>query len=184
MSVIKNHQKLGLKLELIVSMLAASKNIKEIPKLIKFLLLLKRVNIRIHPLQEDFYSKNAFDHSNVILPKDLWPSKKKIRNLFSWLTQYQDRLKTTKEHLKVMENYYRNPESSLKMPCKVSTGSLIIHPSGGISLCYSFPEIGNALGDIKKILSSDAAKNQRKKIKKCKKYCRVLTCSFVNQKQK
>lgn len=181
LSVIKNHQKLGLKLELIASMLVTSKNIEEIPALIKFLMPLNRVNFRINPLQENFYSENAFNHSSVILPKDLWPTKEKIKKLFSWLAKYQERFKTTKEHLRLIENYYLNPKSSLKIPCRVSTGSFIVHPSGGVSLCYSFPEIGSALGNLKKILNSSAARKQRKEIEKCRKYCRILTCSFVNQ---
>lgn len=181
MSVIKNHQQFNLNLELIIAILVTSKNIEEIPALIKFLLPLKRVNIRINPLQEIFYSENAFNYFKVILPENLWPAKEKTKKLFRWLAKYQDRLKTSKEHLKVIENYYRNPENSLKIPCRVGEGSLIINPSGGISLCYSFPEIGSALGNLKKILSSDAAQKQRKEIEKCKKYCRILTCSFVNQ---
>ncbi len=169
---------------LIIAILVTSKNIDEVPALVKFLLPLERVSIKIIPLQENFYSKNAFNHSSVMLPKNLWPTKEKTKKFFWWLAKYQDRLKTSREHLRVIAAYYENPKSSLKIPCRVSTSSLIIHPSGGVSLCYSFPQIGSALGNLKKILNSSAAQKQRKSIGNCKKYCRVLTCSFINQSKK
>lgn len=181
-SVIENHQRLKLKLELIVSILVTSKNIEEIPALVEFLLLLKRVNVRINPLQERFWSENAFNYSSAILPKDLWPAKDKTKRFFQWLAKYQDRIKTSEEHIKTVAAYYENPKSSLKIPCEVATGSFIVHPSGKISLCYGFPEFGSALGNLEKILSLDVAQRQRKAIGNCKKYCRILTCSFADQK--
>jgi len=184
LSVIKKHQQLGLKIELIIAILVTSKNIEEIPKLIKFLLSLKRTSIRINALQEIFSSENTFEYRKSILPRDLWPAKDKTKKLFRWLAKYQNRIKTTKEHMKIIENYYRNPKSVLKIPCRVSTGSLIIHPSGKVGLCYSMPEFGSALNDLKKLLNSSAARKQRKKIENCKKYCRILACSFVNQNKK
>ena len=85
LSVIKKHQQLNSKIELIIAILVTSKNIDGVPALVKFLLPLKRVNFRINPLQENFFSKHAFNHSSVMLPKNLWPAKNKTKKLFRWL---------------------------------------------------------------------------------------------------
>ncbi|KAF0146411.1 MAG: family 2 glycosyl transferase [Nitrospirae bacterium] len=86
-------------------------------------------------------------------------------------------------HLSYMCKYLKNPldPEILKLPCKIGSKNFPIDPFGNVRICSLMEPIGNLRDDLpEKIWNSDKARNQRQMIRKCRKSCRILTCTFKN----
>ena len=78
-----------------------------------------------------------------------------------------------------MKKYYLDRQSALGYRCFAGQRSLLIYPNGDTTLCFKGKVIGNALEkNIREILRSRNARNERLGIKKCQKNCRIVGCNF------
>ena len=164
-----------------VGVLITSKNIKTIPELINYLNQFKNTGVILQPLDEKLYSLAAGDMQKNTLPQDLWPNKKEVEELFDWIFENIHRINVINppHHLKMIKNYYLNPKNILSFRCFAGQRSLIIYPDGKVSLCFKYPNIGDLKTQkIGEILASKSVIQQRKAIKECRKYCRVLGCNY------
>lgn len=167
----------GIKLE--IGVLITSQNISELPKLISYLSELDNTSIILQPLDEKVESIESKNFSSNNLPKDLWPNKSDIINFFDWLEKddHLAKIKNSPMAISAMKKYYLNPQSALAYRCFAGQRNLIIYPNGDMSFCFKRPTIGNALD--KPIFDQiKFADNERKCIKKCPKYCRIIGCNL------
>jgi MoaA/NifB/PqqE/SkfB family radical SAM enzyme/O-antigen ligase len=164
-------------IDLEVGILITSKNISSISKLVEYLNTLKNISIIIQPLDEIVESSNSKNMSSNVLLSGLWPKKNDVINLFSWLKSNGKSIKNSSANLKAIEDYYLDPKSSLQYHCFAGQRNLVIYPNGNLSLCFKGGIVGNLSdGDLNSILKT--AKTERKRIKKCGKYCRIIGCNF------
>jgi len=165
-----------------IGVLITSKNIIDIPTLIenynyqKY----KNVSIVLQPLDEPIGLPPITGKDKISTIEDLWPDKKAVKELFSWLRENKPKnLKNSKTNLHAIEKYYLNQKSALERRCFAGQRSLVIYPDGNISLCYKGDAIGNVAKEtLQNIFSGKRASAERKKIKKCSKYCRIIGCNF------
>jgi MoaA/NifB/PqqE/SkfB family radical SAM enzyme len=159
-----------------IGVLITAKNIKSIPETIKFLSKIKNCIITMQPIDEkveSFESKKKGHHPI----KNLWPKKSDVIKLFNEIKIYKKHLSKFVIISEILKEYYLNPKSALKYRCFVGQKNLVIYPNGDLSFCFKKPKIGNIIENkLDNLLKN--AKTDRKNIKKCKKYCRVLGCNF------
>ena len=167
----------GIKLE--VGVLITEKNIEDLPKLIRRLAETENISIILQPLDEIIESADSKNRNKNYLPKALWPAPDKVKKFFQWLKQNRRIIKNSSAAIRAMENYYLSSEKVLRYRCFAGQRSLVIYPDGQISFCFKGKKIGNILQNkILKVMQSEAASRERKAIKKCRKYCRIIGCNF------
>jgi len=165
-----------------IGVLITSKNISEIPSLIKHYNHPRYDNISIvlQPLDEPIGVAPTSGKSKTQTINNLWPNEKDIKDFFYWLKKNNyKKIKNSKASLKAIEKFYINHHSALNRRCLAGQRSLVIYPDGNLSFCFKRKFIGNIAKDnLKKILSSKEALAERLGIKKCEKYCRIIGCNF------
>lgn len=169
-------QKSKIKLE--IGILLTKKNISSAPILIEHLNNFQNISIILQPLDEKIESTISRDMNQNLLDKDLWPEDNQVRKFFSWIHGKKNlKIKNSANNLKAIEKYYLDARSVLNYRCFAGQRSLIFYPDGNVSLCFKRKSIGNALdNNIPNLLRK--AKEERKDIKNCKKYCRIVGCNF------
>jgi len=164
-------------IELEVGILVTSKNILLIPQLIDYLNRFSRVSIIVQPLDEVVESDNSKKMSANILLSALWPNVSSVKSLFSWLESNRKNIKNSSANLKAIRDYYLNPKSALRFRCFAGQKNIIVYPNGDLSLCFKGRVIGNLnIDNLDEVLKNGQI--ERKKIKNCKKYCRIIGCNF------
>ena len=148
-------------------------------KLIKYLQQLKNISMILQPLDESINSKESKEKNKNTLIDKLWPETKEIESFFSWLSKNSSKTKNSQAQIRAIKDYYLNPKSTLNYRCFAGQRSLIIQPDGKVSLCFK----GKEIGDLKKeklqnILKSENGQIERRTIKNCQKYCRIVGCNF------
>lgn len=166
------------KIKLEVGVLITSYNVEQIPALVDYLYNLGNVDVIMQPLDEIIesnQSKNMID-SEVIV--NLWPEIDKSKKLFQWLQANNFKLKNSPANIEAMAGYYLKPESVLRYRCFAGQRNMVIYPTGDISLCFKRKFIGNLRKEkLKKIMKINALL-ERKGIRSCGKYCRIIGCNF------
>lgn len=166
------------KIKLEVGILLTSVNINETPKLIDFLAGINNCSIIIQPLDEIVNSENSKDWKDNYPINELWPDKESAEKFFNWLLKKErSKIKNSKENLLAIRDYYLNQKNVLQRRCFAGQRSIVIQPDGDFSLCFKGGKIGNVLEEdfIGKLKE---AVEERKLIKNCKKYCRIIGCNF------
>jgi MoaA/NifB/PqqE/SkfB family radical SAM enzyme len=164
-------------LELEIALLLTSKNIKQAQGLISYLQKLPKTSIIIQPLDEKVESSKSKDLAVNSIQSELWPESDDVNIFFDWLNKNSLSIKNSPANLKVIREYYLNPETVLKYRCFAGQRNLVIYPDGNVSFCFKRTPVGNLIKEnLKEILSR--AKLERLKIKKCSKYCRIVGCNF------
>lgn len=80
-------------------------------------------------------------------------------------------------NIEAIRQYYLNPENILKYRCFAGQRNMVVYPNGDTSFCFKGGIIGNLeKQELKEILKNAAG--ERKKIKNCRKYCRIIGCNF------
>lgn len=167
------------KLKIMAGILITQKNIAGLPQLINFLASKPRVEVILQPLDEIFFSPASKDLTKNRLPRNLWPSKEQIIKLGKYLRQNRKKIKNSKRHLSFIKKYYLNPKSTLQQRCFVGQNNLVIGPNGEVKFCFKYPTVGRiGRKSIREILKSRSAAIERKKIRSCKKFCRVVGCNY------
>ena len=165
------------KIALEVGILITSQNIKEAPTLIEYLQMLPNTNIILQPLDEKIESAEAKNPVGNKLLMDLWPAKKEVDSFFEWVLQNNQKIKNSTVNIKAIQQYYLDPASILKYRCFAGQRNLVVQPNGEVAFCFKHGAIGNLVQqDLDQILKK--ATTERKKIKNCQKYCRIIGCNF------
>jgi len=160
-----------------VGLLITAKNIKDAPALIKYLQKLPNTSIILQPLDEKIESIESKDQTNNKLITDLWPANNDVDNFFNWVSHNNKCIKNSSANIEAIKQYYLNPKGILKYRCFAGQRNLVVYPNGDIALCFKGGIIGNLENqELKKILKNSIT--ERKKIKNCKKYCRIIGCNF------
>lgn len=162
-----------------VGVLVTNRNIKGIPELAGFLQQFPRVKIILQPLDESIESAESKDRQQNFLPRALWPKAAEVEALFEWVKENNKIIKNSTVSLRAMKNYYLNPPGVLSHRCFAGQRSVIVQPDGQVSLCFKGRSIGNIEQDnAEDIFNNAAAKEERKNIRQCQKYCRIGGCNF------
>lgn len=172
---IKFISKNGLELE--IGLLLTGKNIDSAPELISCLKDLPKTKIIIQPLDQRVESPEAKDLNNNNLIKELWPDKRQTEAFFGWLADNRLNIKNQAANLAAIRQYYLQPANILKYRCFAGQRNLVVYPDGQAALCFK----GGLVGDLNKQALPDILKQagrERKKIKHCGKYCRIVGCNF------
>ena len=165
------------RIELEIGLLITSKNIKNAVELVTYLQTLPKTSIILQPLDEKIGLSESLDRSDNKLITGLWPKKDDINIFFSWIEKNRQKIKNSPANLEAIKQYYLDPKSTLNFRCFAGQRSLVIQPNGDAMLCFKGKSIGNIKNQsVKKILKD--ATSERKKIKDCKKYCRIIGCNF------
>ena len=160
-----------------VGLLVTSENIKDAPALIEYLQKLQNVSIILQPLDEIIESKESKDLSSNKLISNLWPEKNDVNKFFDWVVDNNGSIKNSTANIKAIRQYYLNPNEILKYRCFAGQRNLVVYPNGDVTFCFKGGIIGNLeKRDVGQIIRN--ATDERKKIKHCKKYCRIVGCNF------
>jgi len=169
------------RIKLEIGVLITAKNIADLPELLKYLKTLSGASIILQPLDESVESEASKDKQSSRLLESLWPAKNEAVKFFDWvLANYKNcPIKNSPANIKAMAEYYLNPPNVLKYRCFAGQRNLVVYPNGEVALCFKGQVIGNLakenLGDI---LKDEKASRERKNIKICGKYCRIIGCNF------
>jgi len=167
------------KIKLEVGLLITAKNIQSLPDLIKYLKKYKNASIILQPLDESVESPDSKDLATNNLLTDLWPKKEEIIDFFNWVVNNHEQIKNSLDNLEAIKKYYLNPPSVLNYRCFAGQRNLVIYPNSDVALCFKGKPIGNLNErSLERTLKGEKALIERKKIKKCQKYCRIIGCNF------
>ncbi len=165
------------KILLEVGLLITSQNINEAPALISYLQTLPSVSIILQPLDEKVESLESKNKQGSQLISSPWPSGDEVLKFFDWVFANGKNIKNSQINIEAIRQYYLNPENILKYRCFAGQRNLVIYPNGDLTLCFKGEKIGNIISqDLKAILKNAVV--ERRKIKKCSKYCRIVGCNF------
>jgi len=164
-------------IELEIGLLVTSKNIKNAVELVMYLQVLPETSIILQPLDEKIGLSESLDRSGNKLITSLWPKRGDVDTFFSWIEKNRQKIKNSPANLEAIKQYYLNPKSTLSFRCFAGQRSLIVQPDGDVMLCFKGKIIGNLKEqNLEEILKN--ATNERKEIKNCSKYCRIIGCNF------
>ena len=108
---------------------------------------------------------------------ELWPQKEDIIQTFNWLLNNNQKIKNPKNNIEAIKNYYLDPKSTLNYRCFAGQRNLVVYPNGDTTFCFKGRKIGNLTEEkIKPLLKKATA--ERRAIKNCPKYCRIVGCNF------
>ncbi|HPN54521.1 MAG TPA: radical SAM protein [Candidatus Moranbacteria bacterium] len=173
-------QKQGIQVD--IGVLITRKNISDIPNLINYYNRPghEKISIVLQSLDEPIGVEPASGQDKIATIESLWPDKKSIEELFSWLSKNKtQKIKNSTASLSAIKQYYLDQASALKRRCFAGQRSLVIYPDGKLAVCYKGAIIGNMANEnLKDILIGEKARKERLKIKKCPKKCRIIGCNF------
>jgi len=113
----------------------------------------------------------------------LWLKKEQIEKYLWPLIKNKPRaIKNPPFYLKLIYQYYLDPNSINKRKCLAPYNDLIIAPNGDARLCFRGESIGN-IGEkkIKEIWQSKEARQERKRLRFCQKSCKIAGCNMRRQ---
>ena len=168
------------KIRLEIGVLLTAKNIKEIPDLVEYFKDYKNTTLILQVLDEKVESKEAKVDIDNKMPEGLWPEKEDILNFFDWLENNVSAKKLFHErtNFRLIRDYYLDPTMALNYRCFAGQHNCVIYPNGDITLCFKGQIVGNLLQNSLEDILKKGAVAERKKIKNCKKYCRLVGCNF------
>lgn len=165
------------KISLEIGLLITKKNIQGAPALMEYLRTLPKVEIILQPLDEEIESVQSKNKNSNNLIEELWPDPEAVEVFFDYVLKNSQGVKNSPANLRATRQYYLNPAEVLKFRCFAGQRNLIIHPDGEVALCFKGRSIGNIeKQSLKEILAR--ASFERREIKKCQKYCRIIGCNF------
>ena len=165
----------GIALE--IGLLLTSKNIQTAPALIKYLQALPNTSIILQPLDEEVESTESKDRTKNKLITELWPTRNEVDNFFDWVVLNHQKIKNSLINIQAIRQYYTNPKDILKYRCFAGQRNLVIYPNGNVALCFKGSVVGNIHQQELEVILKQAT-GERKKIKHCQKYCRIVGCNF------
>lgn len=166
------------RLQLEIGALVTRRNIRDLPSLIEKFRRYPNTTVILQPLDEDIESPESKGAGNVLLT-NLWPSPEEVRSFFQWVARHPQGVKNGIRHLQAMEQYYLKPSSMLRYRCFVGQRNVVVYPNGKVAFCYKRAKFGDLRhASLRDVLASRAAVAERRSIRHCQKYCRVVGCNF------
>lgn len=167
------------KIRLEIGVLITAKNINDLPELIMYINKFDNTGIILQPLDESVESPDSKNKNVNNLLLDLWPEEEDVSRFFSWIYKNNGHIKNFLDNIKAIEKYYLEPKNVLGYRCFAGQRNFVVYPNGDAALCFKGKVIGNLVrDDIAEILKSPNTVSERKSIKKCQKYCRIIGCNF------
>ncbi len=166
---------------IIIATVISCKNLKEIPKLIKFVEDNKLNGIVFQPICNNFGREFREDW---YLDNEFWPKNQdyEIDNVIDFMIEKR---KTTflvhnnVEQLEMFRRYLKNPNSIDTDECHSGKASFSVSPKGNMHLCFNKESIGNLIENNPiKLWKSNLANERRYEISICKRECKVLNCHY------
>lgn len=164
-----------------VGVLMTAENVSGIHKLIEHYNQPKysEVSIVLQPLDEPIGNQPISGEDKISTINNLWPDKSMVSDFFSWLKSNDVKIKNSDVSLRAIEKYYSDRTSALDRRCFAGQRNLVVYPDGRISFCYKGKTLGNvAKYELEDIISGKTASEERKNIKRCPYYCRIVGCNF------
>jgi len=168
------------KIKLEVGILLTAKNIKSIPLLVKYFKEIKGVTLILQILDEKVESVLSKENPGTVLPEDLWPREEDTIEFFDWLKNDAEArsLFHPRTNFELIRRYYFDPKMALQFRCFAGQHSLVIYPDGETSFCFKRKSVGNLKNNSLSDILRNKAVEERRGIKKCQKYCRLVGCNF------
>lgn len=161
-----------------LGVLITSRNIKELPDLIKYLNNFGTISITLQPLDEEIESEESKNKGINNLLLDIWPTKDEVLEFFSWVIDNRKNINNSLAHIKMIKRYYLEPYRILNYRCFAGQRNFVVYPDGEVAYCFKRESIGNLRErNINQILKNTI--DSRKSIKNCRKYCRILGCFYT-----
>jgi len=155
-------------------------NLESLPKMA---LWIKKHNLNGFNLQPIFNNFGSPYKSNWYIDNEFWPGDyHRVSRVFDKLIRDRkngSKLVNSVKQLKLMKEYFRNPNGNTRMKCKVGIKNFAINEYGDALLCFWLPPIGNVLKEEPDdIWGSYLAKQRRKQISACTRNCKLLNCHY------
>jgi len=189
MSAIENLRKRE-SLRLTVSTTVMRENISDLVGLVEFVKSNRLDGINFQPLMETsiypiFNKEGKSDKfPEGRLYQQLAKDKGNVEDVFNQLISMKKEgcpINNSVKQLRYTAKYLKDPTNPeiLTVKCKVGSKNLFIDPFGNARLCMIMKPVGNIATDSPQTLwNSEKAQKQRKKIRSCRKACRLLNCNF------
>lgn len=166
-------------IKIYINTVIMKQNLKYLPDLVKF----TKKHADAITLQALWENVAAPKHNpNWFKTSEFWPDdEKKYTKSLNKIIKMKESgypIANTTHQLNEYAEYFKNPKQYWRRaPCTTGIGNFSIDENGSVRLCFSFESIGNVVKeDPKKIWFGKKAREQRQKIKKCKRGCRILLC--------
>jgi len=89
-------------------------------------------------------------------------------------------IKNCESQLRQFKSYFRNPDVTLPISCKIGIHGFFVGPDGSVRLCYLFDPVGNLLEELPSHLWNSARTRAiRGGIRKCPLNCRLKNCNYA-----
>lgn len=165
---------------IVIASVVMEYNVESLPKMAKWVKKNGINGLNLQPLFNNFgtaYKKDWY------INNEFWPKDYKLVNR-TFNTLIKERKKGSKvvnsvRQLKLMREYFKNPNNHSSMRCKVGLKNFALNEKGDAMLCFWLPAIGNVLDEEpQKVWKSQLARIRRKQINACKRNCKLLNCHF------
>ena len=162
-----------------IGIIITRKNIDGIPFLMNQMMR-KRGDISfiLQPLDEKIESEAGNLKDENVIDQAQWPSRDQVEDLFEEIWSNRHRIKNWPRQ-ELIKKYYIDPENILRNRCFVGQRNLVIYPDGKVSFCFKGNKFGNLNEEeLDKLLSGQKAEQERRRIRGCRKYCRIVGCNY------
>ncbi|MBI5326873.1 MAG: radical SAM protein [Deltaproteobacteria bacterium] len=189
MRAITNLRKRG-KMRLTISATIMEENIRELPKIVEFVVSEGLDGINFQPLMEagTFPVFDATGGHKEFPEGKLYkkPGRETldITGIFDEIISMKEKgypINNSFKHLSLISVYLKNHNDSefVNLPCNIGPKNFFLDPFGNVRICSIMEPIGSIKDDVpESIWSSDKAKIQRELIRDCRKACKLLNCNF------
>lgn len=176
--VIKNLEYAKKKLRTRILTILFNKNINEIPLLIKWAKNNNLYGIEFQPLQHNFRKKYE---PLWYMTSELWPKDiKKLSHIIDTVIKMKNSgypILNTTNHLKIMKEYYKNPQNISKTVCTAGVKNFTILHDGRVYICrFSLGNVRNE--NIHSIWNSKERLKIQDFKKNCRRECAILNCNI------
>lgn len=117
---------------------------------------------------------------------NLWPKdKSKLKFIFDELISRKMNkekgrvIRNSIGHLRLLKNYYLDPQRHLNYSCQAHRRNLLILPDGRVDFCIWFRNMGNLTQNLpQRIWKSKQAASTREMMEKCPRNCAFIGCYY------
>ena len=162
-----------------IRMLLTRQNNKEIDEIISYASL-KGLDLIFQPLD---FNIDADYKNNWQTKSDLWPEKDQVIKYLKPLTEQRSKIiKNPPFYLKLIYQYYLDPDSFKKRQCLAPYNNLVVWPNGDVALCFRSNVLGNiSNSSVREVWQGEKAGLERKRLQKCQKSCKIIGCNIKKQ---
>lgn len=156
-------------------------NVKELPQIIDVARASKVDGLTFQNLLPTLFTKRT---ASDMFKDPLWPKFTDLKNTLEKIIADEtahDVLFTSNDAMRSAIAYYKDPHVIDKVQCAAGINNFIVNRLGEVSLCFTYPSIGNIFqDDPKTIWGNPRSVQQRQAIRRCKKPCKATLCNKVD----